>query len=189
MQPGLSGFSDSTSHHQEEIAMNLLKLNHLLSASSIAMALLVAPSSASAQADDRAALAGIKEAKIAFDLTSGDPKLLLSRLNVIEETRQSLIKQGVQPNFVLTFRGPATRLVQTDLEKIKPEDRADAQKIAARLNEMSKASGVQSLEQCSVAIRQQETKAENVLPQIKVIGNSWISLMAYQAKGYAYIQP
>ena len=48
---------------------------------------------------------------------------------------------------------------------------------------------MQSVEQCSVAIRQQGTKAENVLPEVKVIGNSWISLMAYQAKGYAYISP
>jgi hypothetical protein len=28
-----------------------------------------------------------------------------------------------------------------------------------------------------------------VLPEIKVVGNSWISLMAYQAKGYGYIAP
>ena len=49
--------------------------------------------------------------------------------------------------------------------------------------------GVASLEQCSVAIRQQETRAQDVLPEIKVIGNSWISLMAYQSQGYAYIRP
>jgi intracellular sulfur oxidation DsrE/DsrF family protein len=40
-----------------------------------------------------------------------------------------------------------------------------------------------------VAIRLQETRPENVLPEIKVVGNSWISLMAYQARGYAYIAP
>jgi intracellular sulfur oxidation DsrE/DsrF family protein len=157
--------------------------------SMLVIAMVLAPSGAQAQADDRAALVGLKEAKVAFDLTAGDAKALLARLNVIDETRLSLIKQGVEPSFVLTFRGPATRLVQTDLDKIKPEDRADAQKISLKLIEMSKATGMQSLEQCSVAIRQQETKAENVLPQIKVIGNSWISLIAYQAKGYAYIQP
>jgi len=26
-----------------------------------------------------------------------------------------------------------------------------------------------------------------VLPELTVVGNSWIFLMAYQAKGYAYI--
>jgi len=139
--------------------------------------------------DDRDALAGLKEVKVAFDIREGDAKKLLNGLNVIEETRESLIRQGVTPHFVLAFRGPATRLVQTDLERLKPEDREVAAKIAARLSQMSGAAGVDSLEQCAVAIRLQETRPENVLPQIKVVGNSWISLMAYQARGYAYIAP
>lgn len=142
-----------------------------------------------AQADDKAALAGIKEVKVAFDVTEGDAKGLLNRINVIDETRQSLLKQGVTPNFVIAFRGPATKLVQKDMDKVKPEDREVAGKIAAKLAEMGKAQGVASIEQCSVAIRQQETKAENVLPEIKVVGNSWISLMSYQSRGYAYIRP
>ncbi len=108
--------------------------------------------------------------------------------NAIGETRDSLIQQGTTPEFVIAFRGPATRLFQTDLEKIKPEDRSLAAKIAMRVNELSKASGV-VMQQCSVAVRQQEVKPENVLPAITVIGNSWISLMAYQTKGFAYIHP
>ena len=139
--------------------------------------------------DDKAALAGLTEVKVAFDITTGDGKGLLSRLNVIDETRQSLIKQGVKPNFVLAFRGPATKLVQTDIEKVKPEDRTELSKIASKIQEMSAAQGIQSLEQCSVAIRQQGTAADKVLPPIKVVGNSWISLLAYQTKGYAYIAP
>ena len=139
--------------------------------------------------DDKAALGDSKDVKVAFDVHEGDGKALLNRLNVIDETRQSLIRQGVTPHFVIAIRGPATKLVQTDVEKIKPEDRPVALQIAAKIAEMSKAPGIQSLEQCSVAIRQQGTKAENVLPEVKVIGNSWISLVAYQAKGYAYISP
>ncbi|MGE5095793.1 MAG: hypothetical protein ACM3SO_11685 [Betaproteobacteria bacterium] len=77
-------------------------------------------------ADDRDALSGLRD-KVVFEVTEGDGKALLSRLNTIEETRQSLIKQG--------------------------------------------------------------TKPENVVPAVKVVGNSWISLMAYQAKGYSYISP
>ena len=140
-------------------------------------------------ADDQAALAGLKEGRIAFDIHEGNPKLLLARLNVIDETRQSLIQQGVAPHFILAFRGPATKLVQTDQDKIKPEDREGAAKIAARIKEMSKAPGVEGFEQCAVASRTQETKTELVLPEIRVVGNGFISLMAYQAKGYAYIAP
>lgn len=153
------------------------------------LGLCVACSTVAQAADDSAALAGLKEGKIAFDIHEGNPKLLLARLNVIDETRQSLIQQGVKPYFILAFRGPATRLVQTDQEKIKPEDRELAAKIAARIKEMSQAPGVEGFEQCAVAARQQETKTELVLPEIRVVGNGFISLMAYQARGYAYIAP
>jgi intracellular sulfur oxidation DsrE/DsrF family protein len=137
---------------------------------------------------DSLALSGLKEVKVAFDITNGEAKALLNQLNVIAETRDSLLKQGVTPQFVIAFRGPATRLVQTDLEKIKPEDRNVATKIAERVSELSKAHGI-VMQQCNVAVRQQEVKPENVLPAITVVGNSWISLMAYQAKGFAYIHP
>ena len=42
-------------------------------------------------ADDTAALKDLKEVKVGFDLKEGDGKLLLNRLDIIEETRQSLI--------------------------------------------------------------------------------------------------
>jgi len=45
------------------------------------------------------------------------------------------------------------------------------------------------MEQCGVAVRLAGTKPENVLPEIRVVGNSCISLIAYQAKGYGYIAP
>ena len=155
----------------------------------VLLGFLAAPRVMSQTFDDKAALAGLTEVKVAFDITTGEGKGLLSRLNVIDETRQSLIKQGVEPNFVLAFRGPATKLVQTDIEKVKLDDRPELPKIALKIQEMSAARGVQSLEQCSVAIRQQGTAADKVLPAIKVVGNSWISLLAYQTKGYAYIAP
>jgi intracellular sulfur oxidation DsrE/DsrF family protein len=140
-------------------------------------------------ADDHAALTGLKEVKVAFDVKDGDAKLLLARLDIIDETRQSLIQQGVTPHFIVAFRGPATKLVQTDPDKIKPEDRAVATKIASRIKELSGAPGVDGFEQCAVAVREQGTKPELVLPEIRVVGNAFISLMAYQAKGYAYIVP
>lgn len=163
------------------------RLSTLFAAFFLGIATLPAP--VALAADDSAALSGLKEGRIAFDIHEGNPKLLLSRLNVIDETRQSLIQQGVAPHFVLAFRGPATKLVQTDMEKVKPEDRELAAKVQARIKEMSKSQGVEGFEQCAVASRQQETRTDMVLPEIRVVGNGFISLMAYQAKGYAYIAP
>ena len=62
-------------------------------------------------------------------------------------------------------------------------------KIVAKLQEISKLQGVESLEQCHVAMRLTKVAADKILPEIKVVGNGWISLMGYQSRGYAYIQP
>ena len=144
-------------------------------------------STGSIAADDTAALSGLKEVKVGFDLKEGDGRLLLNRLEIIDETRQSLIQQGVKPRFIIAFRGPATKLVQTDSALIK--DREMATKIAAKIKQMSASSGIEGFEQCAVAAREQGTNVETVLPEIRVVGNGFISLMAYQAKGYAYIAP
>lgn len=151
-----------------------------------ALHMLATPASAF---DDSAALSGLKDGKIVFDITAGEGKALLGRLKVIDETRQSLVKQGVTPHFVLTFRGPATKLVQTDIAKIAEKDRPMAAQIAAKLEQMSKEPGVDGLQQCSVAVREQKTDASKVVPAVKVVGNAFISAMAYQHKGYAYIKP
>lgn len=156
---------------------------------SLAAAALLMHAAAVPAADDHLALAGLTEARIAFDIKDGEGKALLTRLDIIDETRQSLIQQGVTPRIILAFRGPATRLVQTDQDKIKPEDREMAAKVAAKIKEMSTARGVEGFEQCAIAARQQGTNPEKVLPQVRVVGNGFISLMAYQAKGYAYISP
>jgi intracellular sulfur oxidation DsrE/DsrF family protein len=42
---------------------------------------------------------------------------------------------------------------------------------------------------CSVAMRLTHITADHIVPEVQVVGNGWISLMAYQARGYAYIQP
>jgi intracellular sulfur oxidation DsrE/DsrF family protein len=140
-------------------------------------------------ANDRAALSGLSEVKVAFDVTNGDGKALLAQLNVIEETRQSLIKQGVKPHFVIAFRGPATKLVQKDQSQIKAEDREYAAKIAEKINALRSADGIASIEQCAIAVRLAGTKPDDLVPGVKLVGNGWISLMAYEAKGYGYIAP
>src|SRR5436190_3654012 len=110
--------------------------------------------------DDQGALSGLTEVKVAFDLTTGDGKALLTQLNVIDETRQSLMKQGVKPHFVLAFRGAATKLVQTDESQIKAEDREHAAKIAEKIRALRSADGITSIEQCAVAVRLAGTKPE-----------------------------
>jgi intracellular sulfur oxidation DsrE/DsrF family protein len=177
--------SISINHVQEEMMSFIIPQ----SVACFLTAIFMLASSSAMAADDKVALTGLKEVKVGFDLKEGDGKLLLHRLDIIDETREELIQQGVTPHFILAFRGPATKLVQTDVTLIKPEDREVAAKIAAKIKQMRAAPGLEGFEQCSVAAREQGTKVEKVLPEIRVVGNGFISLMAYQAKGYAYIAP
>src|SRR5881628_3246421 len=138
-------------------------------------------------AGDANPVAGLKDAKVAFDITAGDAGRVLNILNTIEETRESFIKQGITPHFVLAFRGPATLLTQTDVSRLKPEERETASKVAAKLKELRGAAGIERLDQCSIAMRGQKVDKAQVNPDVTIVENGWITLVGYQAKGYAYI--
>jgi intracellular sulfur oxidation DsrE/DsrF family protein len=144
---------------------------------------------APAWAADDNPVAGLKEARVAFDITAGEAGRMLNILNTIDETREGLARQGVTPRFVLAFRGPATLLTQTDLSRLKPEDREAAAKVAAKLKQLRGAAGIERMDQCSIAMRGQKVAKAQVNPDVTVVENGWITLVGYQAKGYAYIAP
>ena len=86
-------------------------------------------------------------------------------------------------------RGDASYYTQTNLSMIKEADRADALTIAAKLRDLRKANGVEALEQCNVPLASRKLKPADVMQEVKLVPNGWISLVTYQQKGYAYITP
>jgi intracellular sulfur oxidation DsrE/DsrF family protein len=155
----------------------------------VAVACASAVVSVPVEAADDNPVAGLKDAKVAFDITAGEPGRMLLILNTIDETREGFIKQGITPHFVLAFRGPATLLTQTDVSRLKPEDREAATKVAAKLKQLRGAAGIDRLDQCSIAMRGQKVDKAQVNPDVTVVENGWVTLVGYQAKGYAYIAP
>jgi intracellular sulfur oxidation DsrE/DsrF family protein len=145
--------------------------------------------SAPAWAADDNPVAGLKEAKIVFDITAGEPNRMLLILNTIDETREGFMRQGITPRFVLAFRGPASLLTQTDLSRFKPEDRETAAKAAAKLKALRGTAGIERMDQCGIAMRGQKVDKAQVSPDVTIVENGWITLVGYQAKGYAYIAP
>ena len=131
---------------------------------------MLASSAGSAAASDPM-LAGMTEAKMAFDITAAEPPRLLSILNVIEETRDGLVRQGITPRIILAFRGPAVA------------------KVAAKIRELRGATGIERVEVCSIAMRLTKTPKEQLVPDVTVVENGWYTLVGAQAKGYAYIAP
>jgi intracellular sulfur oxidation DsrE/DsrF family protein len=173
----------TTSHHRLAVALSTVVLG-------IAMSAIGLPAAAqSAAPDNKAALSGVKEMKIAFDVTDASPDPLLAKLTVIELTRKQLIAEGVTPRIVVAFRGDASFFTQTDTSKIEPKDREGAMKVAAKIREMSATKAYEALEQCSVPLPARKLRNEDVMPELKVVGNGWISLVSLQQKGYAYIAP
>ena len=149
----------------------------------------VALSGCAAMSQDPAVVGSPQEMKVAFDITDGNPQALITKLTVIDLTRKQLIEKGITPRMVLAFRGDASYYTQTNLMMVKEADRADALKIAAQLRDLHKADGVEALEQCNVPLASRKLKPADVMQEVKVVPNGWISLVAYQAKGYGYIAP
>lgn len=132
---------------------------------------------------------GAKEMKLAFDFTDANPVVLLNKLNNVDTTRKQLIESGITPKIVMTFRGNASFFTQSNLAAINEADRANAIRVAAKLREMKKAPGVEGLEQCNLPLADRKLKPADLMQEVKLVPNGWISLGAYQQKGYAYIAP
>jgi intracellular sulfur oxidation DsrE/DsrF family protein len=135
---------------------------------------------------DKEALSGLTEVKVIFDITTGDAKKLLSRLGLIEETRDAIRQQGATPRIILAFRGPASLFIQKNPDRVKLDDLETMEKIQEKVKAMSKDKSYR-LAQCAVANRYLKVKNEDTIAEVEVVGNSFISMAAFQNKGYAYL--
>ncbi len=129
------------------------------------------------------------EMRVAFDLTSGNPKALLLQLSTIDLTRKQLIERGITPKFALTFRGDASYFTQSDMALVKEADRDDATKIQAKIRELHAATGVDAIDQCNIPLASRKIQPGNLMHEVKLVPNGWIALVEYQQKGYSYIVP
>lgn len=134
---------------------------------------------------DTDALKGLKTVKVIFDVNVGDPQVLLRRIELIDETYTQLLDAGVQPTFVVAFRGPATRYVTRGTGYVAPGDLAAKNEIQGWIDQFRQNGFI--LEQCAIAARGQNVAYDEILPQITVVRNGYISIIAYQNKGYALL--
>jgi intracellular sulfur oxidation DsrE/DsrF family protein len=138
------------------------------------------------RANDSYALAGVEVGKVAFDITPGDPKKLLLFLKVIAQTHADLIRQAVTPDMILVFHGAAVKLLSTQHAEGLALDEEEAIKNIAELLADLKQKGVR-IEACSIATNLFNVPNDSLLPGIELVGNTFVSQIGYQAKGYAII--
>lgn len=135
--------------------------------------------------NDANALKGVEKGKVIFDINMIEAKKMTLYLMVIDQTVDDLKRQGVEPDVVLAFRGKAVRLISTDRENMELTDDEHLDKIATQLSDLQK-KGVR-IEACSVATKLFKVDNKTLLKGIKPVGNTFVSLIGYQAQGYANI--
>ncbi|WP_130470333.1 DsrE family protein [Candidatus Magnetaquicoccus inordinatus] len=135
---------------------------------------------------DVEALQGVSEGKVVFDIGMANPQTLPLYLKVIAQTHADLLRQKVTPNIILAFRGGAVKLVSNNREALPMEHHPKLEEIAALLADLQQKPGVR-MEVCALATNLMGVDNGTILPGIKVVGNTFVSLTGYHAQGYAAI--
>lgn len=133
------------------------------------------------------ALKGVESVKAVFDVRVGNPKVAAVHLDLIHKTYKdpNLTIKSKKPELVVIFMGPAVKLVSKDRKGFSPEDQKQLDVIAGIISNMAK-DGIK-LEICVAAVHLTGGEPASILPEIKQVGNGWISAIGYQHKGYALI--
>jgi intracellular sulfur oxidation DsrE/DsrF family protein len=140
-----------------------------------------------ASAEEYDALKGLKSVKAIFDVRVAAPQSAAIQLKLIHDTfkDKSLTAISKKPSFVVAFMGPSVKLISKSREGFSPEEQKLLDEIAGTVSAMAK-SGI-TVEICLFAAKLFGVNPESVLPEIKQVGNGWISLIGYQAKGYSLV--
>lgn len=129
--------------------------------------------------DDSVALHGIDNAKTYFsiDTTTIAPQRFPMLLWGVMVTHDTLVAQGVEPDFILGISGANIGWIT---------DSADP--MVKGLVQQLDALGVR-IEACYAAMNVFGIDPETILPEIEVVGNVWVSQIAYasKSKGYAIL--
>lgn len=131
------------------------------------------------------ALTHLRQAKVYFDVNVGHPAKLLTRLDIINQTREGLLEMGVTPEFVIGFRSKASNFVTKGDDYVFEEELEDKREVHGWLERFARM-GV-TMEQCRIAAGFQGIDPEDFRPEIKLVSNGYISMIGYQLKGYAQI--
>lgn len=143
------------------------------------------PAFADTKINDNKALEGVQSAKGLFDINVNTAEKLELYLTVIRKTHSDLERQGQTPNLIIAFRGATVRLINSEVWSFSEEDQKRLARSAALIKEL-KGLGVR-IEACSIATSLYKVENSTILPEIKVVGNTFVSLIGYQAQGYSLV--
>ncbi len=135
---------------------------------------------------DSDALANIEVGKVVWDVLASSPDRLLFYLKLIDETYDDLIRQDVEPDMVFIFHGRALQLIKSEEVDFLPKDKQAHQAALALISELNARPGVR-MEACSISARMQNIENDGIISDVTMVGNTYVSLIGYQSKGYSVI--
>ncbi|BAI79801.1 conserved hypothetical protein [Deferribacter desulfuricans SSM1] len=130
-------------------------------------------------------LKGVKKANVIFDVNVNKPELLLFRLKLIEQTVKDLEKYNKRGDIVVAIRGKGSLYV-TKGNKYVDEIELPVKKLIQKQIKILAAKNIK-LVQCGIATKVLGIKNDDILSEIDVVDNSFITLIGYQMKGYAFV--
>jgi hypothetical protein len=131
------------------------------------------------------ALKGLTETKAYFDVTIGEPKLLLIRLQLIEKTYQQLVTAGVTPAFVVGIRGKASIFFTRGKDYVLDIDLPEKEQIAAMAKKFNALKI--PIEQCRIAAGFEDIDPADFLPEVELVANGYVSMIGYHSQGYGFV--
>ena len=132
-------------------------------------------------------LKGLMTVKAVFDFELGNPQSALVHLQVIQQTfkDKNMWVSKKKPEIVVVFVGPSVKLVSKNRSGFTAEDQKILDEYASTLAAMTK-DGIK-FEICLIAAKLLGVEPSSILPEITQVGNGWISMIGYQAKGYSLV--
>jgi intracellular sulfur oxidation DsrE/DsrF family protein len=137
--------------------------------------------------EEYGALKGLKSVKAVFGFEMGNPQNALIHLQVLHQTfKDKNIWIGKKkPEIVVVFYGPSVKLASKNRSGFAAGDQKILDEYASTISAMAK-DGVK-FEICLIAVKYAGIEPSSILPEIKQVGNGWISVIGYQARGYSLV--
>jgi len=134
---------------------------------------------------DAQALAGLHSAKAVFLVNVKNPDAVDHLINVIGLTRHQLLQQKVTPHFIVVFVGPDVAFLTKNRRGIPYTDERAVAGIQREIAKLAK-DGVQ-FQACGVALHGMDVHPSMLISAVRPVESGFISVIAYQEKGYALV--
>jgi len=137
--------------------------------------------------EEYSTLKGMKSVKAVFDFELGNPQSALLNLQVIHQTfnDKNIWIGKKKPSIVVVFIGPSVKLASKNRGGFTADDQKILDEYARTVSAMAK-DGIK-FEICLIAVKVLGVEPSSILPEIKQVGNGWISLIGHEAKGYSLV--